>query len=91
VACLQPTDTALAFEGCGEWLVAGLHVLGLAVEDAEAMVSRAFGCTPGEVPAGREALTVRVCRSCVQDCGAPFPEPALAVVGGPVPAVRQPE
>ncbi len=86
VACLQGTDTALAFRGEPEWLIAGLTRLGIPDDQATVMVSQGLGSPAGQVPdVNTVELAFRVCQKCVD--GSPFP-----AVGIPpnVPVIEQP-
>ena len=47
VVCLQGCDTGLAFRGEAEWVLAGLHVLGIPDDEAEQMLTNVTGCEPG--------------------------------------------
>jgi hypothetical protein len=87
--CLQPTDTGLTFKGEGEFLVAGLLVLGIPQDQGAIMVERNFDCPPGRVPVGRHWIAVRVCSACVDACDANFPAPGLILPGGDLPCVKQ--
>jgi hypothetical protein len=69
VVCLQGCDTALAFRGEAEWVIAGLMHLGLPHEEAEDTLSHVTDCAPGMVPDGELTIPVRVCESCVQASG----------------------
>jgi hypothetical protein len=69
VVCLQGCDTALAFRGEAEWIIAGLRVLGLPSGEAEQTLAHATGCDPDMVPNGELTVPVRVCESCVQATG----------------------
>jgi hypothetical protein len=87
VVCMTPTDTALAFEGCAEWCMAGLSVLGVPLDEAIAI----FNIDPDEPDAnGRHTVRVRVCVGCVRKCSAPFPDPTITLPGGGIPVVPQP-
>jgi hypothetical protein len=70
VVCLQGCDTALAFRGEAEWVIAGLRVLGLPSDEAEQTLAHITGCAPGMVPNGELTIPVRVCESCAQASGA---------------------
>jgi hypothetical protein len=69
VVCLQGCDTALAFRGEAEWVIAGLRVLGLPGDEAEKTLTDITGCEPGMVPNGELTVPVRVCETCVQASG----------------------
>jgi hypothetical protein len=43
VACLTPTDTALGFEGEAEFVIAGISVLGVPMDQAQVMVEEGEG------------------------------------------------
>ena len=91
VACLQGTDTALAFTGEAEWLVAGLVMLGIPEDAASLMVEAFFkeqGAKPGMVLDGEWVMPVQVCAECVAKSAAPFPAPGIPSFG--VPEIRQP-
>lgn len=80
VVCLQGTDTGLAFTGEAEWVIAGLVVLGVPREQADAT---AFpDSDPGMVPDGTVTVGVRVCQSCVDASGTKMPV-GLIVTGVP--------
>ena len=90
VVCLRGTDTALAFQGEAEWMIAGVSALGVPLKQAGVMVSHFFGCLPGRVPDGDDlTIVVQVCSSCVAKAKPGFPVPGL-VVGGRVPTIGQP-
>lgn len=87
--CIRPTDTALAFRGEPEWIIAGLHMLGLSVEDAKEV----FLMLPGSATlteSGRQEMHVRVCCQCVRRSRAAFPDPVLLQPGGQLPCIVQP-
>lgn len=88
--CLRGTDTALAFKGEGEWLIAGIHSLGVPMDDAIPMVSNALGAPPGEVPDGMVEIGVRVCSACAAKAPAWFPAPVVLMRGAPIPTIVQP-
>jgi hypothetical protein len=88
--CLRGTDTALAFQGEVEWLIAGLMSLGIPEQEAGAMVSRHFGCPDGEVPCGCLTLPVRVCSECVSRANPSFPAPAVVMRDAQFPVIGQP-
>jgi hypothetical protein len=69
VVCLQGCDTALAFRGEAEWVLAGLRVLGLPDDEAAKTLTEVTGCAPGMVPDGKITVPVRVCEACVQATG----------------------
>lgn len=80
--CLLGTDTALGFTGTMEWKVAGLICLGIPDDEAHTMVE----------PWGNDhdPYLVKVCGKCVRNGSAPFPAPALAIPGYPIPNIQQP-
>jgi len=88
IVCLRPTDTGLAFKGDGDFLVAGLTVLGLPMDEAAATVSYFFGIPPGTVPSGVRTLTIQVCKDCVAKTS--LPAPVLAFSGAALPCIQQP-
>jgi hypothetical protein len=69
VVCLQGCDTALAFRGEAEWVIAGLCVLWVPLDEAGKILTFATGCEPGMVPNGELTVPVRVCETCVQTSG----------------------
>ena len=87
VMCLRGTDTALAFTGEAEWLIAGLINLGLARDDANRTAFAMFedmGCDPDMVPEGRQTFGVRVCAECVSKAPySGFPSPGVEAFGVP--------
>jgi hypothetical protein len=93
--CMRGTDTGLTFRGSGEWLLAGLLVLGVPEDQAEQTLESAWqeAGTPvpaGSVPTGNGlTMSFRVCAECVGKT--PFPEPALLLPGGQVPLIEEPE
>ena len=90
VACLRPTDTALGVQGVPEWHAGVLVALGLPDKEAIALVAEfldAMGDGPG--PDGRYERVYRVCGHCAARVP-PFPRPALALPGEPVPTIGQP-
>ena len=79
IVCFHGTDTALAFEGEAEWVIAGLVTLGIPTEfEAGVMMSHFFDVPPGTVPDGIVTLGVQVCADCVERCPANFPKPRQA-------------
>lgn len=88
--CLSGTDTILGFEGCAEWVIAGLGVLGVPIDEAPATLSAFRGLPNGTVPDGVFTQMVQVCERCVSDCSAPFPRPVCDMVGAEIPVIRQP-
>lgn len=94
IACLRPTDTALAFAGQGEWLIAALVVLGVPQDQAyltllDGWLEQGLQVPAGRVPGGRLTQAFRVCRDCVRASGCGFPDPVLAVNGARVPVIGQ--
>lgn len=94
IACLQPTDTALAFKGDAEWLIAGLKFLSLPYNEAYEVyrldqLEKGHDLHPGDVRDGTDSLIARVCAACVAKSRASFPAPALALPGQPVPVISQ--
>lgn len=90
VVCLHGTDTALAFVGEAEWLVAGLDVLGIPDDEADIMVAEFFegkGADPGKVLDGEHKMAVQVCAGCVAKAKPNFPAPGIPAFG--VPDIRQ--
>lgn len=87
VVCFRGTDTALGFEGPGEWIIAGLSILGVPVDQAGALVSMSTGCELGEVPPGRIRLVFRVCQACVDKSGTGFP---VALATDRIPHICEP-
>ena len=85
--CLRRTDTALAFTGEAEWLVAGLRVLGVPDDQATRMVLKFFeeekGADPGMVLGGEHTMAVRVCAECVAKAKQGFPAPGVPELGVP--------
>lgn len=66
VVCLRGTDTAIGFGPAeAEWALAGLQLLGVPEDQAEAIVSAFTGCDPGTVSSEDVTISVRVCRSCM--------------------------
>ncbi len=88
--CLRGTDTALAFQGEAEWLVAGLMQFGIPVREAEATVSIYFGYAVGEVPDGILTMPVRVCSACVSKAKPNFPAPVVVMQDAQIPVIGQP-
>ena len=84
VVCRQGTDTGLAFYGKSEWMIAGLHALGVPAKHAGIIVSNVTGCEPGKVPEGEFPMTVRVCGACVTKSGTAM-SVAVLLPGGDVP------
>ena len=90
VACLRgDTNTGLALEGEGEWVIAGLMRMEIPKRDATVLVEDAaverYGCDPGKLPVEVMQIPYRVCAECAAKAG-------LTV--GPVetpPLYRQPE
>jgi hypothetical protein len=90
VICLQGTDTGLALIGEGEWVIAGLEMLGVPRDEAGDTASRAFGSPLGHVPIGQDLkVVVTVCAACVEKAGHGFPRPTPLFLGE-VPGVLQP-
>ena len=92
VVCLRGTDTALAFTGEAEWLVAGLVNLGIPDDPACLMVEEFFkeqGAKPGMVLDGEHTMPVQVCAECVSKSAADFPAPGIPAFG--VPNIGQPD
>lgn len=88
IACLKPTDTALAFRGEPEWHAAGLVQLGLPMNEAIATAERTLrAMAVGSDGAGRYDAVYRVCGDCAAKADPPFPTPALAYPGMPIPVV----
>ena len=80
--CLRGTDTALAFAGSPDWVVAGMIVLGIPSDEATAMLSG----TPGEVPnVASMKRAIRVCEECAARAGMSV-GPLMA--GGSLPTYR---
>ena len=71
--CLTGTDTAVAFRGDAEWIIAGVHLLGISINEAALMLSLATGCDPGHAPPGELQYPVLVCRSCADASPGRFP------------------
>jgi ferredoxin len=94
IVCLKPTDTAMAFRGEAEWLIAGLVTLGVPEDQAYGAYRQsenkgdADDLEDGEVRAGVHDMSVRVCAACVRACPAGFPAPALAVSGAVLPTIE---
>jgi hypothetical protein len=84
------TTTCIAFEGEAEWMIAGLHKIGLPVDQAQAtflfIAASELGCEPGTVPDGRFTEVVRLCQRCAEKANVPVGEP-----GGLVPTLHAPE
>jgi hypothetical protein len=72
IACYRgDTTTALAFRGEAEWILAGLHVLGLSEDEAYAALRRAledegWEGAPDEVPRGTLVKAFCVCKDCAK-------------------------
>jgi hypothetical protein len=87
VVCFQGCDTAVAFRGEAEWVVAGLSVLGVPMDQAATTVSMLAECEPGMCPEGQMTVAVRVCEACHAKSRTGFP---VGVVGEPLrPVVRR--
>jgi hypothetical protein len=82
MVCMRATDTALAFRGEGEFVVAGLICLGVPHDDAMRTVEKAPNLDD-------VTMTVRVCARCVAKASAPFPPPKLILEGHSIPLVAQ--
>lgn len=82
IACLRPTDTALGVRGEAEWHAAFLVVMGVPEDEARLTVQR-------HAPSSdRYDAAYQVCGRCARN--SPFPQPALALPGAPVPTIEQP-
>jgi len=81
--CLQGTDTAIAFVGSLEWKAAGLHALGIPLDEACGMVERF-------APYEDWPLILRVCAGCVRKNRPDFPDPRLLIQGAELPAMHEP-
>ena len=94
IACIRPTDTALAFAGPAEWILAGLHTLGVPPEQAYLTMLGIWrdtcGTGDGMVPDGWLTQMFRICRDCVRRCPAAFPDPVLAIPGAVFPVIACP-
>lgn len=64
VACMQGTDTGLAFIGDAVFAAAGLTALGIPEDQVQFTLAAAAGNVDGEVPEGEMPVVVRVCASC---------------------------
>jgi hypothetical protein len=94
IVCVMPTDTALAVVGEGEWHHAFLEMLGILEDEVPAVLHSMWSSQPnppalGEVPCGVITELYRVCVTYAGKSPAPFPKPALAVVGARLPSVAQ--
>jgi hypothetical protein len=69
MVCLRGSDTGLAFRGEAEFVLAGLHHLGIPDDQCEVLVSHFTGCDPGKVPVGAFTFPVRVCGPCAEAGG----------------------
>jgi hypothetical protein len=84
------TDTGLAFVGEPEWVIAGLVVLGIPMDEAVATWRVFLEEEFEEVPDVRTrdfTYTVRVCQACVDASGAPL---TVGLIGGGVPGYHEP-
>jgi hypothetical protein len=75
VSCFKgDTTTAVFLHGEAEWIIAGIHKLGVPLDQAGAIVrdwaEEEMGCLPGKVPVGRFDFAVRLCRDCAARTGA---------------------
>lgn len=94
IVCMRPTDTALAFRGEGDWLIAGLMSLGIPRDQAYLTLLHAWRehgrhVDDGMVPSGTLTETVRVCHKCVRKAGPGLPDPVLCIPGAEIPGVSQ--
>ncbi|MDO0938662.1 hypothetical protein QQY66_45690 [Streptomyces sp. DG2A-72] len=91
IVCGTPTDTGIAFRGEAEFLIAGLHKLGVPMKEAaiivENMCSERYGTDPGMVRSGVLEWTVRVCAESAEK--ASFTKPGLLAQQGTVPLYDQ--
>lgn len=86
VACLQPTDTGLGFEGEAEWIIAGLTLLGVGQDEAlQTLASADPRFRPvGKVPIGTVKVVFRVCGACAGKRNFPV---ALITAAGELPII----
>lgn len=94
IACLTPTDTALAFRGEAKWFIAGLYALGIPEDQAFATAHVIWSesdpmLRKGQVPGGIVTEAIRVCRKCVRSAGPSFPDPVLAIADAEIPVISQ--
>lgn len=64
VACMQGTDTGLAFVGDARFAAAGLTALGIPDDQVQFTLAAATGNVDGRLPEGEMPVVVRVCGSC---------------------------
>lgn len=83
VVCLRGTDTGFAFRGVAEWIIAGIAVLGIPMDQAASMVSMATSCEQGMVPDGEFTIVSRVCQRCAEASGHAF-QVRLLLPGQPI-------
>lgn len=88
-ACLRPTDTALAFEGDGEFMIASLMQFEMSINDAASTLCAATGCDEGMVPVGTFTTILRICQKCANEAG--FCSPALLFADAEIPLYTQAE
>ena len=88
VVCLNGTETAVAFEGEAEWVIAGFTVLGVMSDQSRATLAESAPerWQDGKVPAGRVTEAVRVCGDCAGRAGFPV---GLIDAGVSLPGVVQ--
>jgi hypothetical protein len=76
IGCFRgDVDTAVAFRGEAEFIMAGLHVMcGIPEDQSEALVHmyarEDLGCEPGMVPGGEFTMIVQLCQECADRTGA---------------------
>ena len=88
VICGRGTDTAIAFRGEAEWVIAGGIKLGLPEPQASRMLELATGCDPGNVPVGVITVPYRICAECAAKASPHAPKPGLT--SGDMPCYTQP-
>ena len=85
LVCLRATDTALAFTGPAEWIVAGLMALGVPNDQAITMVEDFTGANEGKAIPGLMSVPMRVCESCAEKASLPV---GLATGDQPIPNIE---
>lgn len=92
LACYRgATETCVAFEGDGEWIVANLMRAGGMTLEAAKNTYEAYliendpDHTLGKVPAGSQTIAVRLCPDCAAKAGL-----SVGAIGGDVPCYQEP-
>lgn len=90
LACLTPTDTALAFRGDAEFHIAAvMSITKDPIEIASKTYERASGADPGKVFDGVHDVIFRLCEECASRAKLPR-KPVLLTPNAEIPTFVQP-